>query len=643
MKICKLLLLFLLLFNLSVFPNTQIIDSLKLKLQTATDYEKISIMCDLCWEYRLINSDSAIRYGNNALNLAQKIDNKKGIAQAYNDMGIIYLDHGRYAFALDFFSKGMKIRHDLNDSSGIASLYNKIGIVYQKQGRLSKALGNQMNALKIYEAMNNERWVSYCLNNIAIINLNIGNLETSLEYHEKALQIRRTLNDNYGVGASYGNIANVFEAIGKVDEAIINYEEALNIFREIKDKEATSVMLSNLGSIYISKSQYNKALVYLMESLDLREIMGDKKAIASSMLKIGESFMYLDDYDKSYYYLNKARVIAEEIDVNEEKVQSYMDLSKLFSLIGEKDSTYKYLNLFTSAKDSVYSARLNQQIIDAQIKYDVERKDKDLQILKSITELNEVQLKQKKTEIWLLIFIIISITGLAIFIIFRRKQKQKRLIDSATILHNEKMMNAVISSQEEERRKIARELHDGIGQSLAGIKLNWMNLSNRMGSVPDNIIQMLDDASNELRNISHQMMPKELEQFGLVPAMEGFLELRLKNTEIMYNFEQLNMNERVSSDQELGLFRILQELTGNIVKHSEAKSMNVQLLKRNNNLIMIVADDGKGFETKGQLGIGIGLMNIESRVEALKGFMNFESSINNGTEVTIRIPINERY
>jgi len=634
----ELILIILFFFCTSVFGNNLVIDSLKQQLQIVEESERVRVMCDLCWEYRLVNSDSALKYGNNALRLAEDLDDKKGIAQSYNDMGIIYMDQTRYDYALENYSKALQIRLVMSDSSGIASLYNKMGIIYQKQGKLSKALESQLKALEIYEALNHERWIAYSLNNIAIINFNIGDLETSLEYHKRSLEIRQSLNDQYGVGASYGNIANVLDGMGKTDEAISNYQRALNIFREIEDKEAVSVQLSNLGVIYLKKSQYNKALVYLEESLNLRELLGDKKAIASSMLKIGEAHMHLKNYEKAYYFLNNAKVIAVEIDVNEEIVQSYLDLSKLFSIIGEKDSTFKYLNLFTTAKDSVYNARLNQQIIDTQTKYDVERKDKDLLLLKSRTELNETQLKQKKTEIWLLTFVIISITGAAIFVIFRRRQKQKQLIDAATIYHNEKMMAAVIDGQEEERRKIARELHDGVGQTLAGIKINWINENEK---TPKIIIKMLDNASTELRNISHQMMPKELEQFGLIPAMEGFLEIRLRNTEILYNFEQLNINVRFNSGLELGLFRILQELTGNIVQHSSAKTMNVQILNRPNNLIMIVADDGVGFNTKEHLGNGIGLMNIESRVEALKGNMNFESSPGNGTEVTIRIPKND--
>jgi len=630
-------------FEGSGLANNIIIDSLKQNLLVSNGTEMVGTMSELCWEYRFVNSDSSLVYGNKALKLARQLNDRKGIAQSLNDLGIVFIDQGNYEHALSDFSEALIIRQSLNDSAGIASLYNKMGIVHQKQGNLKSALRNQMDALEIYEKMGHQRWVSYSLNNIAIINFNIGNLETSLDYHQKALGIRNTLKDEYGIANSLGNIANVLLALQREDEAIKFYSEALEIFRKLDNKEAVSVQLSNLGALYFSRSEYNKALMNLLESLALREELGDKKAIASSMIKIGEVHMEKGDYSKAEYYLGKASTLADEINVSYELIQSYLDLSRLYGIMGEKDSVLKYLNLFASAKDSVYNTRLEEQIIDAQTKYDVERKNKDLQLLKSEAELTDTRLEQRKTEIWLLLFVIISISGTAVFLFYRRKQKQKQALDAAAIFHNEKLVNTVINVQEAERRKIARELHDGIGQTLAGIKINLINTAGLSGNEKPSstVVGMLDDAADELRSISHQMMPKELEQFGLLPAIKGFLDLRLRNTDIFFSFEHLKMEERLEPGVELGVFRVVQELTANIVKHSGAKLMNVQLLRRNKNLILIVTDDGKGFELKKIKDGGIGLMNIESRVEALKGIVNFVSSPENGTEVTIRIPLYE--
>lgn len=632
-------------FTLIVRPISagQVSDSLKKLIYMTDGKQKLKVLCDLCWEYRTISHDSALYYGNMALNLAGEIDDEEGKAQAYNDLGIIYLDKGSFDTAHTYFSNSLQIRTKKADSNGMGSSYNKIGILFQKQGKLDKALENQMKALEIFENLKKDLWVAYTLNNIAIINFNIGNLETSLEYHEKGLAMRLKLEDEYGIANSYGNIANVQLALNDTNSAINNYVKALKIFSNLDNKEAESVQLANLGVIYLARKNYQAAIFYIKRSLDLREALGDKKAIASSCLKLGEVYLELNNFDDAYYYFMRARNLASEINVVDEKVQSFFDLTKLFLHKKNKDSSYKYLTLYTFYKDSLYNARLNQQIVDAQIKYDVDQKNKDIELYKSKTELNESKLKQRRLEIWLLISLVVMLIGMAVFTFVNRKRKQVIALNNARILHNRNMIQAVIDGQEEERQRIARELHDGVGQTLSAIKLNLENtvVNSRQNEKFTEFVNSLDGAVNEIRNLSHQMIPKELEQFGLIPAIEAFLDSRLSNGDINYKFEYHNIVKRLSSSIELAVFRIVQELTGNVVRHSQARNMSVQLILNNQNLVLLVTDDGIGFDANENLKHGIGLMNIESRVSGLNGVVNFESSSERGTSVTIRIPINK--
>lgn len=614
------------------------IDKLKALSKNSNDSIKTKAFCDLCWEYRRISSDSALFFGNKALEIARLNKNNSGIAQAYNDIGILYLDKGELDTALVYFSNSLALRKQISDSMGMASSFNKIGIVYQKRGDLKAALNNQISALKIYELINNQLYIAYSQNNIAIINFNLGDYQKSLEYHKNALETRKILKDDYGIANSYGNIANVLLAVNDTTEAIKNYSQSLEIFRKLENKEAVAVQLSNLGSIFLSKNENIIALEYLKEALKLRQSLQDEKAIASSMLKIGNVYLNLNIQDSALKYYSKARTISEKINVVDEKIQSYLGLSKLFILNGMPDSSNRYLNEYIAQTDSLYQSRLEEQIVDARTKYEVDRQEKDLELLRSETALKESKLKQRKTEIWLLISTIISISGAAIFVIYRRRQIHHEKMEKERELHAKKMMAAVIESQEKERRKIARELHDGVGQSLSALKLN---LSAGETKKPK-MIDMLDNAVDYVRNISHQMLPKELEQYGLLPAIEGFLDVRMKNSGINYNFEHLGINQRFGSHLELSLFRIIQELCGNVVKHSNANNLDIQLIKRKKLLVLMVVDDGKGISTEKLGKGGIGLMNIESRVNSLNGFLNFGNSENGkGTEVLIRIPLNE--
>lgn len=150
---------------------------------------------------------------------------------------------------------------------------------------------------------------------------------------------------------------------------------------------------------------------------------------------------------------------------------------------------------------------------------------------------------------------------------------------------------------------------------------------------------MLDNAGAEVRNISHQMLPKELEQFGLVPAIEGMLNLHFGNSPIQVSFEHSGFDVRVGAAVELALFRVLQELVSNVIKHSKASLLSVQLIRLNTHVMLNVSDNGIGFDVENIQKNGIGLLSIASRIDAIKGNLRYESSAGNGTTVTIRTPL----
>lgn len=614
--------------------------------QGEVDIQKMKVdqLCDSCWEYRFLSPEKAMQLGEEAMKLAISIGYEKGIAQSYNDLGILFIDEANYEKAIEYFMTSLSIRKKLQDSSGIAAIYNKLGIVYQKQGRLSDALDAQLKALAIYEAAQNKAYQAVCLNNIAIIHQNLGDLERSLEYHQYALAMRVDLLDNKGEGASYLNMANVFLKLADTNSAVNYYQKALTIFQHFDDDEAYSTTLNNLGKVYLAELEYKKALPLLEKSLDLRLKMEDKKALSSSYAKLGEVYLGLKQQSLSKEMLLKSLQLAREVGVVEEEMETCSLLSLLFSKMNRYDSAYYYHVIYQELRDSVYQDRLDQQIVEVQSRYDVQRQKSENQLLVRENELFEAQLSQRKTEILLLIFIIISITGAGIFFYYRYRQRQQEIHTKELLKQNEIRMQAVIDAQESERRRIARDLHDGVGQKLSGIRLQWESSKIPQASMEhqDKLTSMkrlLDESVEEVRSISHQMMPKELEQFGLVPAIDQTLINSLGMSSIQYKFEHHGMESRVSQQIELALFRILQELVSNIIKHAGASMVTIQLLKNKRNLVLVVADNGVGMDLKSPKISGIGMMNVESRVDSIKGHIHIETAKNNGMTTTIRIPI----
>jgi signal transduction histidine kinase len=612
-------------------------------LNVLQDTNKVKLLCDLCWDYRFKSADSALVYGKEALQLASRLNYKKGIAQAYNDMAIILIDQAKYRSALKYVEESLSIRKQLKDSIGTAASYNKLGIIAQKQGRLKEALQNQIEALKIYRQLNKDKWIGYTLNNLAIIHQNLGDYEKALEYHQEGLEYRIRLNDTEGEATSYGNMANLYALIHDTVRSISYYEKAIAISRELKKEDLISGNLSNIGNIFLARKEYSKALGLYQESLRIRERIGDSKGISSTLSRIGTVYVETQDYKKANEALQRSLKIAQRISVPEEKLGALIALAKLKSLTHQTDSSFILMNRYIALKDSLYDTRLKQQIVDVQTQYETDKLEQDLNLIKKDKEFTEIKLQQRKTEIWLLIFVIISITGAGIFLFYRHQQKQKAAVIAERILVQEARINAVFQAQEEERRRIAKELHDGIGQTINAIKMNYTGLAEKIDQ-PElardfkKVEKMLENAGSEVRNISHQMIPRELEQFGLIPAVEGMLALYFEKTPLEVQFEHTGFTERVEQKIELVLFRVLQELVSNVVKHSRANILNVQLIRFNTHVVLNVTDDGIGFNVDSMEKSGIGLLNMASRIEAINGHLHFDSDPGKGTTVTIRTP-----
>ncbi|MGB0892118.1 MAG: ATP-binding protein, partial [Flavobacteriaceae bacterium] len=217
-------------------------------------------------------------------------------------------------------------------------------------------------------------------------------------------------------------------------------------------------------------------------------------------------------------------------------------------------------------------------------------------------------------------------------LMYEEKNKQKEI-----------NLQLIIEGQETERARIARELHDGVVQEIGSVILKSRNILSKMNLLQakesQELLESLENSNQDLRNISHQMMPRALKELGITSALNDLLEGSLKFVNIKFTFDHFNIKERLPAKIEITLYRITQELLNNIIKHSKANEVSVQLFKSSNTVILIVEDNGIGFSIKKEFNKGIGLLNISSRLDVVKGSVNFEPSPKSGTLVTVKIPL----
>ncbi len=236
---------------------------------------------------------------------------------------------------------------------------------------------------------------------------------------------------------------------------------------------------------------------------------------------------------------------------------------------------------------------------------------------------------------------IIALSGLLAYRVKLIQDKSKRLLIEKNYIQQQRTQ-AVLEAEERERIRIARDLHDGIGQTLAAAR---MTLGNYMSKKKIDAVEMqtsldlLEDSIKEVREISHNMMPSSLTKFGLVTALKQFTNKINSLDKLQIDLQVVGIKERFDEKIEMMLYRIVQEIISNIIRHAEARKVNIELVKHDSELILIVEDDGVGFDINNE-NSGIGLKNIATRVEYLNGSVNFDSAIGYGTSVIVEIPLN---
>jgi len=392
--------------------------------------------------------------------------------------------------------------------------------------------------------------------------------------------------------------------------------------------------------------QYDSAEFYIDKAIKTKFEIGDSIGISSAYGNLGDLKYHQNNIPASYEYQLKSIEIALAIGTKEYVLNGYQHIVDVALENKDYEKLKKYYPLYDAMKDSLFNSSLSEQLAVIQTKYETEKKEAAIALLQRDNELKEGKLNLRKNQLYAALFALIALLAGGWGYYSRIKSKQKIALSKAIIDEKEAGLKAVFDATEEERKRIAKELHDGIGQQMSGLKLAWGNLKEKISIVAPSetevlqkLSKILDDAANEVRSISHQMMPRALQENGIVSALNDMLEKSLSLSNIKYEFIQNVDQQRFNERIELSLYRICQELINNIIKHSGANQVNIQLVKSKSFIALIIEDNGKGFNFESAKKDGIGMLNMNSRVNTLNGEINFEPGPNTGTLATIRIPL----
>lgn len=546
-------------------------------------------------------------------------------------------------------------KNELNQNN-LNDFYVNKGFFYKEINKLDSAATYFTKSLSFFSTKNDNQDYSAKLSNIYQGLANIyrlsNNSEKHLKYLKKYLEEALKSKNEYKISSAYNKLGVFYDRNNQPEKAIKNFKISLKLKQRIESK---NTILQNIGSIYLHHYNNIDSATYY-----------NKKAINKKTTKRNLAFIYNDlalierkkgKLKKENYYLNLALKNILEDKFQEHEIKLYKLLHTNNKALKQFDKSLFFFEKYDSLNEIIKNQKLLEKVEEIETKYQTEKKEKENLQLKS--ENQTIEAKRKQNFNLLITSIVLFILGLIIYLLTLNNSKKKRKLaeqrkelevqKNFTLLKEQEVLaiNAMVSGQEKERKRIAEDLHDNIGSVLATLKLHFENLKlNRekkhfnQEDLYTKTEELIDETYTKIRKIAHTENAGTIGNKGLLVAMKLMTEkialLNNMNIEVI----DFGLDKPLENDLELTLFRISQELVTNILKHAKAKNIHMNISQFEDHFSLIVEDDGVGFNLKKtDLKNSMGLSSIKTRVNHLGGKLKIDSTIGKGTSILITIPL----
>jgi two-component system, NarL family, sensor kinase len=585
----------------------------------------------------------ALLYFRKSAELCNEIDYSSGTLKTMRSLANVFRIQGQFDSTLYYYRNALLFSEKNSDSLNIGlSLFN-LGSTYRAMTKLDSALHYCLQGAKIIESFGDKAVQAKMNNGMQLLYYYLPNYEKAISYGEKAVQQAREVKDDNLLLQSLSNLSMSYKDLQQLDRSISVLTEALKLAEKAGDVYSRSAILLNLGGVYLEKKDYTLLRKYALISLDLHREIGAKDGECASLRGLAISYLQQGNYPQAKEYATKAYEIADSNNYKLEKASCLKTLSNISYAMQDLKQGEIYFNESDDMVESLFKETYLQSAAEFEKKYESDKKDNKL-------KLQQAELQRKSFLNTMLI--VAGVTLLLLLLLSYRNYSQKQIIQQQRIneLETEKKLNAteaVLKGEEQERTRLAKDLHDGLGGMLSGIKYSFQTMKGNLIMTPDNqqaferSMDMLDSSIKEMRRVAHNMMPEALVKFGLDTALKDFCNDINQNGIVKIDYQSIDM-ESAGIDQTtaINIYRIVQELVNNILKHASAKSVFLQVTNTNGQLSVTVEDDGKGFDTSIlSLEKGMGWNNIQSRIKFLNGKIDVQSDAGKGTSIHFELNI----
>ncbi|GJM35937.1 MAG: hypothetical protein DHS20C18_49380 [Saprospiraceae bacterium] len=626
-------------------------DSLRQAVATASsDAEKLSPLISLARHYQMRAQDSTNILAEECLRLATQVKDYDKQIESYMILGIWHHNKGSLALAKDQYFKAITIANKHGLKSKLASIYTNLGLSYRRGYQQDSAFYYFSEAEKIHLANGSPYDLWYVYSGLGQMFADLGETQKAEDYLLKAYDVVLQKGNRMDKGFLLYTLNLFFFTHERFDQLAVFRQHWEDFQQEKKTSKELMEIPEHVGMYLFDSKDEKNYTSRLFRAIGHSRKINNRFLAGWCYEDLGDYFLKKQDYPTALVAYDSAQLLFNQSGAAYRRGRALHQLYHTNKLLGNKPAALQYLEQYKQIADSLRSVEIEENLSQLQVQYETEKKENTLVI-------KELELGQKTQERNVLLgsSILLALLATAIFVGFRQRiETNKKLTDQATQIQEQRIrqleqekklitLNAMLEGQENERSRIAQDLHDGLGGLLTSVKAHFGVLQEKgENGQPQGLYQktniLIDEACVEVRRISQNLMPRALMLSGLAGAIED-LTGQVQQQNLDCQLEIIGLENEPSQTVSVMLFRILQELTSNILKHAEAKQILIQLIQHQNEITLIVEDDGKGFDLKAAYQKkSLGLKSIESRVKYLRGTLDIDSVIGEGTTVTVNVP-----
>lgn len=661
-RLLRLLICGQLLLNISIAqtPDFPLDSLLRIAQQAKPDTHSVNSFMEITRHfYNSGEYDSSLKYTLLSIPTARKVNHPNKLGRIIYNVGMAYSSLTRYDSARFYFDEAEQIAIRIKDTALQLYTINGNALLFNYLSDFATAAEYLTRAARLIEGSGNPQFTIFLPQTYGNLGHNLiaeNQIEKGIAYEKKALELKDYPDELRYRVMIHLDITDAYLQLKDLTKAGLHLDSANQLRQQLNNIHVTGLVYNTTGAYFNAKGDIKASL----QAYETAYQIADSTKNFYFKSEVGENlasqYLSLGQTDKAALIAKESNRIALELTNHKVAAGTF----GILKTIAEGQQDYRqalaYAELSARYSDSASNQESKKSILNLEARYQLEKKESEIAKLNLKNISNEIQLVKRNR--WLLIGGISGAALLLILLALYRNTKQKQIIaekdkklqqEEIRFLERQQQvvsLQSMINGQETERTRIAKDLHDGLGGLFSTIKMHFSTLQHEENSLKTNPLftksyEMVNTASEEVRRIAHNMMPEVLIKIGLVQATQELCNSISAGKLLQVSLQAYGMNERLNSSTEVMLFRIIQELLNNIIKHAQATEALIQFNLDQNRLSVVVEDNGRGFSlaNKGP-GNHAGLHSVESRVHYLNGKMSIDSQKEIGTTVMMEFLIN---